>query len=85
MERCFTMEAKSFFFSVQASKSKVRLEERRKGYGGSTFPGIRGSDWLVDTVEEAMLSHGKEEFVKSFREEVKALMVVRVATSLVTF
>jgi hypothetical protein len=61
------------------------LEETRKGYGGSIFPGIRGLDWLADTVKEAMLTQGKDEFLKSFCEEVKALTVVRVATSLVTF
>jgi predicted Ser/Thr protein kinase len=37
--------------------------------------GIRCSNWLVDTVEEALLSQRKEDFAKSFREEVEVLMV----------
>jgi hypothetical protein len=69
MERRFSMEAKSFLFSAKLGKSMIHLEERRKGFGGSILLGIRRSDWLADTVEEALLSQRKEDFAKSFREE----------------
>ena len=58
MECRFTVEAKSFLFSAKLGKSENRLEERRKGFGGSILLGIRCLDWLADTVEEALLSQG---------------------------
>lgn len=76
MERRFTMEVKSFSFSVKLRKSKIRLEERRKGFGRSISLGIRCSDWLADTMEEALMSQGKEGFNKSFREKEEVLMTV---------
>ena len=51
------------------------LEERRKGFGGYIFLGIQCSDWLADTVEKALLPRGKEDFAKSFCEEVGVLKV----------
>jgi hypothetical protein len=67
MERRFSVEAKSFSFSAKLGKSEIRLEEKRKGFGGSILLGIQCSDWLADTVEEA-LSQEKEDFAKSFRK-----------------
>jgi hypothetical protein len=54
MERRFSVEAKSFCFSANSGKSVLRLEEKRKGFGGFISLGIKCSDWLVNTVEEAL-------------------------------
>jgi hypothetical protein len=54
MERWFTVEAKSFSFSAVLGKSVLRLEEKCKGFRGFIFWGVKGSDWLADTVEEAL-------------------------------
>jgi uncharacterized protein YjaZ len=54
MERQFSVEAKSFSFSVKTGNSVLRLEEKRKGFGGFIFLGIKCSDWLADTVEAAL-------------------------------
>jgi hypothetical protein len=69
------VEAKSFSFLANASKSKLRFEERRKGFVGSLLLSLQCSDWLADTVEAASLSPGKEDFANSFRENGKALTV----------
>jgi hypothetical protein len=75
MERRFSIEAKSFFFSSKNGSSLFRLEERRKNFLGYIFVSTQGSSWLEDTVEEAC--QGKEDIAKSFREGDKALMVHR--------
>jgi hypothetical protein len=66
---------KAFSFSMKVDESELRFEERRKGFVGNIFLGIHCSIWLKDTVEEAMKDPGKKYFVKSFREDVKVLMV----------
>jgi hypothetical protein len=73
MERQFSIEAKSFWFSYKLGSSLFRLEERRKNFVGFIFMSPLCSSWLVDTVEEAC--QGKEVIAKSFREGDKALMV----------
>ncbi|XP_059440244.1 uncharacterized protein LOC132172707 [Corylus avellana] len=73
MERRFSVEAKTFFFSTKASK--LRLEERRKGFVGLILVGQRSASWLAATVEEASQSQVKEDFVKKFSEEGKSLSV----------
>jgi hypothetical protein len=73
MERRFSMEAKSFSFSVIPGKSVFRLEEKRKGFGGFISLGIKGSVWLADTVEEALESQ-KEDFARSSQDEVRVRM-----------
>jgi hypothetical protein len=75
MERCFSVEAKGFSFSTKAEASKRRLEERRKGFCGCIFLGLQGSTWLMATFEEALKTSVKEDFVKYFWEDVKALMI----------
>ena len=72
MECRFKVEAKSSFLAKPGS-STIRLEERRKGFGGSITLGFRYVDWVADTVEEALLAEGTEHFAKSFREEVEVL------------
>jgi hypothetical protein len=75
MERRFSTEAKAFYFSMKADVSEIRLEERRKGFSGVIFLGLQCSAWLLATVEEALKKPVKKDFVKSYREDVKALMV----------
>lgn len=75
VERRFKVEAKSFSFSAKPGTSTSRLEERRKGFGGFINLGFRYADWVVDTVEEALLAQGTGDFAKSFREEVEVLRV----------
>jgi hypothetical protein len=53
MECWFSVEAKSFCFSVRLGKSVLRLEEKRKGFGGFILVGVKGLVWLGNTVEEA--------------------------------
>jgi len=75
MERRFSVEAKKFFFSVRVDKADFRLEERRKDFVGYVFVGVQCSVWLVDMIEEVLKSLGKEDFVKSYHEDEKVLMV----------
>jgi hypothetical protein len=75
MERWFSVEAKSFSFSANTGKSVLCLEEKRKGFSGFISLGIQCSDWLADMVEEALESQRKEDFARSFRDEVRLLKV----------
>jgi hypothetical protein len=75
MECRFSMEAKNFSFSTKADESELRLEERRKGYCGYLLMGFQCSKWLLATVEEALKVPVKKDFVSSYREDAKALMV----------
>jgi hypothetical protein len=75
MERRFSVEAKVFSFSVKIDEFEFRLKERRKEFIGNIFLGIYCSVWFKDTVEEAVKDLGIEDFVKSFRKDVKVLMV----------
>jgi hypothetical protein len=54
---------------------RTSLEEKRKGFGGFILLGIKSSDWLVDTMEEALESQRKEDFARSFHDEVRVLKV----------
>jgi hypothetical protein len=54
MERRFSVEVKSFFFSMKKGSAVLRLEEKRKGYGGFILLGTKCSGWLADLVEEAL-------------------------------
>jgi hypothetical protein len=74
MERCFSVEAKAFYFSAKADVSELCLKERRKGFCGFIFLGLQGFAWLMVTIEEVLKDPVKD-FVKYFREDVKALMV----------
>jgi hypothetical protein len=75
MERSFSVEAKSFRFSAKVGCPNLRLEERRKGFVGYIFASTQCSEWLVETVESAVLAQEKEEIAKTFREGEKAMMV----------
>jgi hypothetical protein len=75
MERKFSVEAKSFTFSVRKGDALVRLEEKRKGFGGFILLGSKCSVWLADVVEEVMGAQRKGDFARSFRDEVRTLKV----------
>ena len=73
MERCFSIEAKSFCFLAKKGFPDLRLEERIKGFIGFIFASKQCSSWLVDTMEVA--SQVKDEIAKSSHEGDKVLMV----------
>jgi hypothetical protein len=73
MERRFSIEAKSFCFSIKEGFSDLRLEERRKKFVGFIFASFPCATWLRDTVEAA--TQVKEDISKSYREGDKVLMV----------
>ena len=75
MEHRFSVEAKSFSFLANSSKSVLHLEEKRKGFSGFISLGIKCSDWLANTVEEVLESQRNEVFTKSFHDEVRVLKV----------
>jgi hypothetical protein len=75
MERRFSVEAKSFSFSVVSGKPVLRLEERRKGFKGFILLGVKASVWLADTVEEACETQKREDFARSLCDEVRVLKV----------
>jgi hypothetical protein len=75
MERRFAVEAKSFSFSPIAGKTKLHLEEMRKGFVGSLFLSLQCSNWLADMVEAVSLSPREEDSAKSFSKNRKALKV----------
>jgi hypothetical protein len=77
MEWRFFVEAKSFAFSVEEGGSVLRLEERRRGFTGVLYLGFQCIEWLVLTVEEFLQNPDVKDFVKSFREDSKALIVQR--------
>ena len=54
MECQFSVEAKTFSFSVHMGISVFRLEEKRKGFSGFISLGIKCSEWLAVAVEEAL-------------------------------
>jgi hypothetical protein len=75
MERRFAVEAKSFSFSAIAGKTKLHLEEIRKGIVGSLFLSLQCSNWLADMVVVVSLSPREEDLAKSFSKNRKALKV----------
>jgi hypothetical protein len=74
LESRFFVEAKTFVFSAVERKSELWVEERRKGFSGSVCLGSLSVAWLIAKVEEVIRNPGDEEFVKSFREESKAII-----------
>jgi hypothetical protein len=46
MERCFSVEAKKFFFSMRVDKADFRLEERKKDFVGHVFVGAPFGWWI---------------------------------------
>jgi hypothetical protein len=77
LESRFFVEAKTFVFSTVEGKSELWVEERKKGFSGAVCLGSLSIAWLISNVEEVLRDPGDEEFVKSFREESKAIIVRR--------
>jgi hypothetical protein len=75
MLRRFSVEAKSFSFSAKKGTEVLRLEEKRKGFGGFIVLGTKCSGWLADVVEEAIEAQRKDVFARLFREEARVLKV----------
>ena len=75
MERQFLVKTKSFLFLVKKGNAVLRLEERRKGFGGFILLGTKCSGWLADVVDEAIEAQRKDGFARSFRDEVRVLKV----------
>jgi hypothetical protein len=75
MECQFSVEAKTFSFSANMGKLIIRLEEKRKCFGGFISLGIKCSDWLADAVEEGVGTQRKEDFARSFRDELRVVKV----------
>jgi len=75
MERWFFVEAKTFMFSIVKGASVLRLEERRRGFSGVVFLGSQCTAWLASTVVELTRLPSAKEFIKSFREGPKVLIV----------
>jgi hypothetical protein len=75
MQRRFSVEAKSFSFSAKKGTEVLRLEEKRKGFGGFIVLGTKCSGWLADVVEEAIEAQRKDGFARLFREEARVLKV----------
>jgi hypothetical protein len=67
--------SKTFSFSAKKGNAFLRLEEKRKGFGGFILLGIKCSDWLAVAVEEAMEAQRKEDFTRTFWDEVRVLKV----------
>jgi hypothetical protein len=77
MESRFFVEAKTFVFSVVDGKSDLWVEERRKGFSGAVCLGSLCIVWLVSKMEWVLRNTGVEDFVESFREGSKAVIVRR--------
>jgi hypothetical protein len=75
MECRFSVEAKTFSFSVISGKAVLHLEEKQKRFGGFILLGGKGSVWLADMVEEALGVPKKGEFARSFSDEVRVLKI----------
>ena len=75
MECRFLVEAKTFSFSAQKVRLAIRLEEKRKGFSGFISLGIKCLEWLVVAVEEVLETQRKEDFARSFHDEVRVLKI----------
>jgi len=77
MERRCCVEAKSFVFTVVEGASVVRLEERRRNFSGLVLLGPQSVGWLISMMESLLWYPGEKDFVRSFREGSKVLIVRR--------
>jgi len=76
MERWCCVEAKTFVFTVVEGASVVRVEERRRKSSGLVLLGAQSIGWLFSTLESVLRFSGKD-FVRSFREGSKVIIVRR--------
>jgi len=77
MKRWCWVEAKSFVFSVVEGASVVRVEERRRNFSGLVLLGAQSIGWLVSMMESLLWFPGDKDFVRSFREGSKVLIIRR--------
>lgn len=77
MDRHFFVEVKSFAVSVKEGEAMVWLEESRKGFAGKVSLGLQCTAWLLTMVEVALRSSVVKDFIKSFRENSKVLIIYR--------
>jgi hypothetical protein len=77
MERRFLVESKSFVLSVLDGASVLWVKEKRKGFFGEVLLSNQCTAWLASTMEVLLGFPGDKEFVKSFREGAKVLIVHR--------
>jgi predicted Ser/Thr protein kinase len=75
MESRFSVEAKAFYFLAVSGKQVLRLGERRKGFRGFILLGVKASVWLADMLEDAFETQRREDFARSFCDEVRVLKV----------
>jgi hypothetical protein len=58
------------------------MEERRKGFLGVVRLGLQCIAWVLVAMKEVLMSQGTKDFVKSFREKVKAkAWIVRIGSN----
>jgi hypothetical protein len=77
MESLFYVEAKKFVFSVVEGASVARLEERRRNFSGLILLSTQSVDWLFSTVDGVLWFPEEKDYVRSFREGSKVLIVRR--------
>lgn len=77
MENRFYVEAKQYVFSMVEGASVARLEERRRKFSGLILLSIQSVDWLYSTVEGVLWCPEDKDYVRSFREGSKVLIVRR--------
>jgi hypothetical protein len=75
MESRFLVEAKSFVLSILDGASILQVKEKREGFFGEIPLSNQCTDWLSSTMEALFGFPGGKEFVKSFREGLKVLIV----------
>jgi hypothetical protein len=73
----FLVESKSFVFLVLDGASVLRVEEKRKGFFNEVLLSNQCTIWLALTMEILLGFPGDKEFVKSFRDGTKVLIVRR--------
>jgi hypothetical protein len=71
------VEAKTFVFTVVERASVVRLEERRKFFYGLVILSAQCIGWFASTMENLQWFSREKDFIKSFREGSKVLIVRR--------
>jgi hypothetical protein len=75
------VEAKTFVFTVVEGASVVRLEERRKSFSGLVLLSAQSIEWLALTMENLQWCPEEKDFIRSFREGSKVLIVRRGANA----
>jgi hypothetical protein len=75
MEKRFLVESKSFSLSMLEGASVLRVEEKRKGFLGAVVLSLQSSNWLATMIESLLGFPEDEDFIKSYREGSKVLII----------